>query len=231
MHFTHWADHRAAADLAHAAFRQAHVEHAFIECHRAGDHRQILVLAVAQHAHLHLLIGLDRAHLRDQRAIGVGTRHGLAVERDDHVAVAQSRLGGRTPRAHAEYAHAFLVAARIHLDSEHRTRRPARDEPHVMACARAELVGQLRDFAHGLVEPRSRFLELRARLGLFGFALRGVCLAQLEVRDLGIPAAAFLDGRRLCERRSARGQQTNQHPLFHEESPAKHQKFALTISA
>ena len=42
-----------------------HVEHAVVEHHRTRHHDEVLVLAVAQHAHLHFLIGLHAAHLLD----------------------------------------------------------------------------------------------------------------------------------------------------------------------
>ena len=87
----------------------SHVEHAVIGTeadHRARHDHEVLVLAIAQHAHLHFLIRLHAAHLVDEHAAGViAARDRLAVERDDEVAgragplLRPGRPGSRCARA------------------------------------------------------------------------------------------------------------------------------------
>ena len=154
------------------ALGHAHVEHALVERHGPRDDREVLVLAVAQHAHLHLLFGFDGAHLVDQRAIGIAAGGGHAVERDDEVAVAQAGLGGRAARAHAEHAHAFLAAVRIDLDSEHAPCADRRSMKRMSWRAFAPSCVDSSATSRAALSSRARAsFELGAGLRLFGFAL------------------------------------------------------------
>ena len=99
-----------------------------------ATHGEVLVLAIAQHAHLHFLLGLHRAHLR-RPARGPGSPPVVASPSSAMMTSLSRRPASAAgpPGAHAEHARAILAAVRIDLDSEHGAARPALDDADVVA--------------------------------------------------------------------------------------------------
>jgi hypothetical protein len=166
-------------------FRHADVEEAILAHARPRDDHIVVLLAIAQHGHLHLLVRFHVAHPGDEQAIGIRPLQSLPVERHDDVLVAQSRFGRRAPGAHADDAHAFLARVRLDLHAEHRAAWSTVDEPDLVARMRAEFPRQLGHLARRLVEPFAGFVELLARLRILGFDLGGVLVRRGPGRSLG----------------------------------------------
>ncbi len=191
--------------------------------HRARHHDEVLVLAVTQHAHLDLLLGLHRAHVLDHRAVRIRRCPAmrLAVERDDDVALEQARLRGRAARAHAQHARAFLAARRIDLHSEHRAPRTTLVDPDevlpIALCA--SCVDSSATFCAAL-SSSARALSSSARV--FASSASSLAASASIFAGLGRSACAMrssLPAARLCRLRgshSAEAQQPDQHQILHE---------------